>query len=356
MGTDSSSSKCLSWRRTPAAEPSATGGSVGWLARARGRLSPGASCRSSTGAARGGDPGRRRRSSSTTRAKRTFNTLYVAAVGKIRMLSQRLAKAAQQASQGNREAFKQLRDSRDEFAATVKLLFRRRRGERRRRCRRRRRACAPQLDALDTEWKKTERNAGLVIGEEPNLVAPGRGGARDQRQQPGAAGAGRRDRGAERAERRQRAPERDHRAARHADAAHGEERQRHAGGRRGRPRSGVPARQGHQHLPRHAARAAAGQRGPAHRARERRRHARQARRAGDRLQAVPGRREPDPRQHAAPGERQARDARHLQRQRDAARRCRARWPTATNGLLAARHDQLHRDGRRSRSSRWRCCC
>jgi hypothetical protein len=35
----------------------------------------------------------------------TFNTLYVAAVGKIRMLSQRLAKAAQQASQGNREAF-----------------------------------------------------------------------------------------------------------------------------------------------------------------------------------------------------------------------------------------------------------
>src|SRR6476659_4219515 len=52
----------------------------------------------------------------------TFNTLYVSAVGKIRMLSQRLAKAAQQASQGNREAFKQLRDSRDEFAATVTLL------------------------------------------------------------------------------------------------------------------------------------------------------------------------------------------------------------------------------------------
>src|SRR5438309_7504754 len=52
----------------------------------------------------------------------TFNTLYVAAVGKIRMLSQRLAKAAQQASQGNREAFKQLRDSRDEFAAVVTLL------------------------------------------------------------------------------------------------------------------------------------------------------------------------------------------------------------------------------------------
>src|SRR5258708_34977524 len=52
----------------------------------------------------------------------TFNTVYVAAVGKIRMLSQRLAKAAQQASQGNSEAFKQLRDSRDEFAAGVMLL------------------------------------------------------------------------------------------------------------------------------------------------------------------------------------------------------------------------------------------
>src|ERR671938_1985723 len=100
----------------------------------------------------------------------TFNTLYVAAVGKIRMLSQRLAKAAQQASQGNREAFKQLRDSRDEFAATVTLLS----------------AgggasgvtlpptpqsVRPQLAALETEWKKTERNAGLVIREEPNLVA-----------------------------------------------------------------------------------------------------------------------------------------------------------------------------------------
>ena len=39
----------------------------------------------------------------------TFNTLYVAAVGKIRMLSQRLATAAQQAPQVNRVACKQLR-------------------------------------------------------------------------------------------------------------------------------------------------------------------------------------------------------------------------------------------------------
>ncbi len=102
----------------------------------------------------------------------TFNTLYVAAVGKIRMLSQRLAKAAQQASQGNREAFKQLRESRDEFSALVNLLS----------------AggasggvnlpptpqtVRPLLAALETEWRKTDRNAGLVIREEPNLVALG---------------------------------------------------------------------------------------------------------------------------------------------------------------------------------------
>src|SRR5436190_22869182 len=102
----------------------------------------------------------------------TFNTLYVAAVGKIRMLSQRLAKAAQQASQGNAVAFKQLRESRDEFAAVVQLLesggtasgvslpatpqqVR------------------PQLSVLQTKWQKTEHNAGLVIAEERNLVALG---------------------------------------------------------------------------------------------------------------------------------------------------------------------------------------
>jgi twitching motility protein PilJ len=103
----------------------------------------------------------------------TYNTLYVASVGKVRMLSQRLAKAAQQASQGNPAAFKQLRDSRDEFAGLVKLLSgggaaggvdlpptpaRVR----------------PVLDALDAEWKKSERNADLVLREERNLVALGK--------------------------------------------------------------------------------------------------------------------------------------------------------------------------------------
>jgi twitching motility protein PilJ len=101
-----------------------------------------------------------------------FATIYASTVGKIRMLSQRLAKAAQQASQGNRDAFKQLRDSRNEFDAAMKLLLlggvssgvdlpASPQGVR------------PALDALDKEWKKTEKNAGLVIGEEKNLVALG---------------------------------------------------------------------------------------------------------------------------------------------------------------------------------------
>ncbi|MEX0637775.1 MAG: methyl-accepting chemotaxis protein [Burkholderiales bacterium] len=102
----------------------------------------------------------------------TFGTLYIASVGKLQMLSQRLAKAAQQSSQGNAEAFKQLRSSRDEFASIVKLLAFG--------------AAAggvdlpptprdvqPSLNALDRAWGKTERNAALVIDEERNLVALG---------------------------------------------------------------------------------------------------------------------------------------------------------------------------------------
>src|SRR5882672_5963347 len=102
----------------------------------------------------------------------TFGTIYIATVGKIRMLSQRLAKAAQQASQGNREAFKQLRDSRDDFEAAMNLLLNGgpagstslpATGA----------ASRPALDALDVEWKKSDKNSKLVIGEERNLLALG---------------------------------------------------------------------------------------------------------------------------------------------------------------------------------------
>jgi twitching motility protein PilJ len=102
-----------------------------------------------------------------------FGTEYIASAGKLQTLSQRLAKAAQQASQGNPEAFKQLRNSRDEFSALVRLL-----------------AFGgesggvdlpptssgvqPLLNTLDREWGKTEANAALVIAEQDNLIALGK--------------------------------------------------------------------------------------------------------------------------------------------------------------------------------------
>jgi len=98
-----------------------------------------------------------------------FGTIYIANAGRIQMLSQRLAKAAQLASQGNSEAFKQLRSSRDELAKLVELLFY---GsefgevalpptpE----------AVRPTLNALVREWSKSAPNAALVLDEEPNLL------------------------------------------------------------------------------------------------------------------------------------------------------------------------------------------
>jgi twitching motility protein PilJ len=102
-----------------------------------------------------------------------FDTAYIATVGKIRMLSQRLAKAAQQASQGNERAFDQLKQSRNEFDQSIKVLSvggvagggvdlpptaa----------------AARPALETLESEWRKTDKNATLVIGEQRNLVALG---------------------------------------------------------------------------------------------------------------------------------------------------------------------------------------
>src|SRR5688572_5534682 len=99
----------------------------------------------------------------------SVGTLYIATVGKLRMLSQRLAKAAQQASQGNADAFKQLRESRDEFAAHMSVLLNGGEvagvalpptSEQSR----------PPLEMLETRWKKNERKAGLVLAEQSNLL------------------------------------------------------------------------------------------------------------------------------------------------------------------------------------------
>jgi len=103
----------------------------------------------------------------------TFGTAYIATVGKIRMLSQRLAKAAQQASQGNREAFKQLRQSRDEFDTLMKVLAVGGSAPGGVALAATSETARPALTELEKEWRKTERNATTVIQEEKNLVALG---------------------------------------------------------------------------------------------------------------------------------------------------------------------------------------
>ncbi len=99
-------------------------------------------------------------------------TTYIARAGKLRTLSQRLAKAALQATFGNVAALTQLRESRDEFSEIVKLLteggpagninlpptspFAR-----------------DALDKLVLEWNKTEKNASIVVNEQKTLLGLG---------------------------------------------------------------------------------------------------------------------------------------------------------------------------------------
>ncbi len=99
----------------------------------------------------------------------TYATIYIASAGKLRTLSQRLAKAALQATFGNPAALKQLRESRDEFSEIVKLLT----------------EGGPvgdtnvpptspfvrgTLDQLAQEWAKSEKNATVVVNEEKTLL------------------------------------------------------------------------------------------------------------------------------------------------------------------------------------------
>src|SRR5258706_6884154 len=102
----------------------------------------------------------------------TYATTYIARAGKLRTLSQRLAKAALQATFGNVVALKQLRESRDEFSEIVKQLsdggqvgnvslpptspFAR-----------------GALDSLVQEWTKTEKNATVVVNETQALLGLG---------------------------------------------------------------------------------------------------------------------------------------------------------------------------------------
>ncbi|HZR70969.1 MAG TPA: methyl-accepting chemotaxis protein [Burkholderiales bacterium] len=102
----------------------------------------------------------------------TYGTVYVSTATQMRMLSQRIAKAAQTGLTGNAEAFKQLRASRDQFVTSLKLLtvggnasgvslpatsedVR------------------PVLRDLTKEWDKSDQNVSLVLAQEKNLIGLG---------------------------------------------------------------------------------------------------------------------------------------------------------------------------------------
>ena len=99
----------------------------------------------------------------------TYGTIYVSTSAQMRMLTQRIAKAAQTGLIGSPEAFKQLQQSRDEFIAALKLLtqggqagdvFLPPTSD----------AAKPQLDALTKEWEKTDRSTQLVLAQSKNLI------------------------------------------------------------------------------------------------------------------------------------------------------------------------------------------
>ena len=96
---------------------------------------------------------------------------YLAATGQMRMISQRIAKAAQLALQGNAGAFKELSESRDTFASLLQRLVQG--GE----VEGIRIPASPDniqpvVQALGGEWQKTDRNVGALLAAEKELTAP----------------------------------------------------------------------------------------------------------------------------------------------------------------------------------------
>ncbi|WP_374600665.1 methyl-accepting chemotaxis protein [Niveibacterium sp.] len=101
-----------------------------------------------------------------------FGTAYVSAAGQMRTLSQRLAKAAQQALQGNPGAFTELKDSRERFeqllgavsnggsvdGTSVPASGR---------------SVREELDGVTKLWEKTNKDAQQLISQQKNLSTLG---------------------------------------------------------------------------------------------------------------------------------------------------------------------------------------
>ena len=100
-----------------------------------------------------------------------FGEGHLAAAAEMRMLSQRLAKAALRGLHGDAGAFPQIQASRDGFAAALERLARD--------------ARAPgALEALRADWARTERNATLLLRDQKLLVALAHAAERLERANP----------------------------------------------------------------------------------------------------------------------------------------------------------------------------
>src|SRR5712691_11141676 len=102
----------------------------------------------------------------------TYGTVYVSTAAQMRMLSQRIAKAAQTGLIGSPEAFKQLQQSREEFIAALKLLTQ---GGQAGDVSLPPTSAAvrPTLEALTKEWEKTDQSVQLVLAQSKNLIGLG---------------------------------------------------------------------------------------------------------------------------------------------------------------------------------------
>ncbi len=100
-----------------------------------------------------------------------FGEGHVAAATEMRMLSQRLAKAALRGLRGDAEAFPQIQASRDGFAASIALLAREPRAPR-------------ALEALSADWVRMEKNAATLLRDQRLLVALAAAAARMERANP----------------------------------------------------------------------------------------------------------------------------------------------------------------------------
>jgi twitching motility protein PilJ len=100
-----------------------------------------------------------------------FGDGHLAAAAELRMLSQRLAKAALRGLHGDAEAFPQIQASRDGFSAALARLARDGRAPR-------------SLEALSADWVRDEKNAALLLRDQKLLVALARAAARMERTNP----------------------------------------------------------------------------------------------------------------------------------------------------------------------------